>query len=63
MEKIPYELQVEDEGYFSDYLDYSKTGEDFEAPVNKITPVYEDLEDLSGVSHAYEIFSPRRVQT
>ena len=51
---------MEDEGYFSDYSDYSKTGKDFETLVNKITSVYEDLDNFSGVSHAYKVFSPRR---
>ena len=59
LDKIPYELQVEDERYFSDYSDYSKTGEDFEALVNKITPVYKDVEDFSGVSRENKNFSPR----
>ena len=50
---------MEDEGYFSDCLDYSETGKDFEAPISKTTPVHKNLDDFSGVSHAYDIFSPR----
>ena len=60
LDKFPYELHVEDVGYFSDCSDYSKTGEDLEAPVRKISLVYKDLDDFSGVSCPYKIFSPRR---
>ena len=38
LDKVLYKLQVEDKG--------SVTGKDFEAPVNKITTVYDNLEDL-----------------
>ena len=42
---------MRDEGYFSDFLDYSKTGEDFEALLDKITLVYKNLDEFLGISH------------
>ena len=57
--KTLYKLHVIDEGYFSDYSDYSKTRKYFEKPVSKNTLVYAHLDYFSGVSRVFKIKSSR----
>ena len=42
-----------------DYLDYSEISKDFKAPVIKNKLVYANLDDFSGVSHAFKTTSSR----
>ena len=44
---------------FLDYSDYSKTGENAEAPFNQNTLVYKDLEDFSSFSCLFKSSFPR----